>query len=310
MNKRFIALLVSSVLVATAPLMSRGFYQTPEAAVRAAKYKEPKVTDSYIDNYLKGSVVGGNSVTMGYCRYVHHKSKKCMGNPICLAVGSYSLTNDAARVTKRSLHPTYKGVKRKLIDHVKTIKPKYFFINFGANDLNVLGTPTAIDWYQDFLKRVHKAVPDTRIYILSATPLLHSKRRLTNKNLKTLNKAMKAYADKVDGIEYIDLFYPLFDKKTGKLKRSYCSDGFLHLSSSGNERWEKAIRAVVRVDIKNEKAAQDAVKTVQKSHLKADYKKAEEKCSKVDGGKSKDTFLNQLKEVKKKGLKENNDSKK
>lgn len=111
--------------------------------------------------------------------------------------------------------------------------PAAIIVNAAANDLKV-GTPIAArDACRAFVDKVHAKLPNTRIYQISIPPLVSALRvpERMERFVET-NRLLRALADEVEGLEFIDLF-PSFLTQDGVARRElYLEDG-THFSPEG-----------------------------------------------------------------------------
>ena len=66
---------------------------------------------------------------------------------------------------------------------------------------------------------------------------------------------MKSYADSKSNVYYIDISTPLKDSD-GNMKKSYCSDGYVHLNMKGYKTWVNTVVEYVRKQYLNKATAE------------------------------------------------------
>lgn len=122
-------------------------------------------------------------------------------------------------------------------------KPRAILIYEGDND-TAFGIPgdTIIDQLQQIITRVHRELPDTRIYVLSVKPSVL--RDEVWPLAKRVSDQYKAIADKDPLVYYVDVATP-FLKADGKVMTDIFVEDNLHLNDLGNLIWGSAIRAAL-----------------------------------------------------------------
>lgn len=136
------------------------------------------------------------------------------------------------------------------------INPGEIWLSIGSNDLTLLDSnPKQIAYdVAALLDNIKKKFPNTRIYYLSATPVINEDHKLYRKLYvggKTIdqqlliNKLMSEVAKEKD-VTFVNCFDNLFDSKTGYLNEKYTPDG-IHLNREGYRIYTKKI-----IDILND----------------------------------------------------------
>ena len=122
-------------------------------------------------------------------------------------------------------------------------KPRAILIYEGDND-TAFGIPedTIIDQLQQIITRVHRELPETRIYVLSVKPSVL--RDEVWPLAKRVSDQYKAIADKDPLVYYVDVATP-FLKADGKVMTDIFVEDNLHLNDLGNLIWGSAIRAAL-----------------------------------------------------------------
>ncbi|MDE7415848.1 MAG: hypothetical protein K2N44_05935 [Lachnospiraceae bacterium] len=216
---------------------------------------ESKLTDEELAAYYGDSVFIGDSIMVGFRNY-SAKQQTFVQDIQFLAVGSYSAFNAMKPVTADNVHPMYKGKKCQVWNAVPLIGSRRAFILLGMNDISILGLEGARDKYKELIDKILETSPDIEIHIISVTYTLADQGigKLNNENLAQYNILLQEMAEE-NGWEYIDLCTPISDGK-GNLAAEYCSDGFVHLSSSAYTLWESEL-----IDYANAQAAQEEAET-------------------------------------------------
>ena len=215
----------------------------------------PRLTDEELAAYYGDSVFIGDSIMVGFRNYSAKQQTYVHGIQF-LAVGSYSAFNAMKPVTADNVHPMYKGKKCQVWNAVPLIGSKRAFILLGMNDISILGLEGARDQYKELIDKILETSPDIEIHIISVTYTLADQGtgKLNNENLAQYNALLQEMADE-NGWEYIDLCTPISDGK-GNLAAEYCSDGFVHLSTSAYTLWESEL-----IDYANAQAAREEAET-------------------------------------------------
>ncbi len=269
---------------------------TIKVTVKNKKKLKPKVAQK--DAFFKNSLFTGNSLGIGFRYYCDNKYKSFLGNVINISAKSYSFMNDLSKVTSSSLHPTYHGKKKKVKDHVKDIKPKHIILHYGMNDLNIYGVLGSADHYKSFIKNLEKVDKDAHFYIMAMTPVMQNKGRLNYTDIKKFNKYLKKYAATKDNVTFIDVFTPLLEKGTTRLKKSYCSDGFCHLTFAAYDVWRDKLYEYAAKQIVINTKANDAYHTVKDTLSEEDYENASKLVNKMQAGRDRNKLLKKLKKLK------------
>lgn len=215
---------------------------------------ESTLTDEELAAYYKDSVFIGDSIMVGFRNYSAKQTSYVHDIPF-LAVGSYSAFNAMKPVEGDNVHPAYKGEKCQLWDAVPLIGCKRAFILLGMNDISILGLDGARDQYKELIDKILETSPDIEIHIISVTYTLpdQGKGKLNNENLAQYNVLLQEMAAENDW-GYVDLCTPISDGE-GNLAEEYCSDGFVHLSTSAYALWESEL-----ADYANAQAAEEESK--------------------------------------------------
>ena len=226
--------------------------QTNEISAKASEEESPEsgLTDEELAAYYGDSVFIGDSIMVGFRNY-SAKQETCVRNIQFLAVGSYSAFNAMKPVNADNVHPMYKGKKCQLWNAIPLIGSKRAFILLGMNDISILGLEGARDQYKELIDKILESSPDLEIHIISVTYTLADQGigKLNNENLAKYNVLLQEMAEE-NGWEYLDLCTPISDGR-GNLAEKYCSDGFVHLSTSAYTLWESEL-----IDYANTQAAQ------------------------------------------------------
>lgn len=264
--------------------------------VKNSKDGAKKITEKERNSWFSDSGFIGSSIGVGQKMYFDSQGKGYLGNPAMMVKDCYSFMNDSASSTKYKI--TYRGTPYQARTAVKKYGLKKVFINMGMNDL--WESPEGVyKRYISYLSGIKKDSPGIVIFIESTTPVTsgNEKQPLSNKNVNKLNAMMKKYCDSQKDMYYIDVNSCL-KGADGCLKKSYSSDGYVHLSMSGYGVWMEALCDYTDKLMISEKIAEDAVKTAQESRQKADYTAAKKLVNKLEKSTVKDRLNQKLQKIK------------
>ena len=257
------------------------------------------ITKKERDSYLGKSGFIGSSIGVGQKMYFDSKGKGFLGNPVMLVRGCYSFYNDQTSNTPYMIH--YKGTAMKAKDAVKKSGIKRVFICMGTNDMYRTASAT-FEAYKDYIKGIQKKNPKVVIFIEAMPPVRRSTSSgsgLNNHNINLLNQKLAAYCKKQKDMYYIDINSVLKDKD-GRLKASYCSDNYCHITFEGYAVWTNVLCDYVEQLLRDEKRAEKAVKQAGKTRLKEDIDYAKKCVGQLDNSTVKDRLKKKLKKIKEK----------
>jgi len=119
-------------------------------------------------------------------------------------------------------------------------QPKKIVFYEGDNDIAHGKSPQQfLQDCQEFVKKVHSALPEAIIYFLSIKPSL-ARYHLQN-TIQKANTLLDEYARAHDYLEYIDISAAMHDE-TGKLRQNIFQADGLHLNTQGYEIWTPIIK--------------------------------------------------------------------
>lgn len=140
------------------------------------------------------------------------------------------------------------GVDERL-EAITSGHPAKIFLLIGINDIshNLTVDDMAIQ-YEALVKKILSQSPSTTLYLQSIMPIDNSFQRFRSldgheNDVLEMNKRIKDIADRYN-LTYIDLFTPLSDPVTGKLRGDVTNDG-LHILGKGYKIWSDTIREYV-----------------------------------------------------------------
>lgn len=120
-------------------------------------------------------------------------------------------------------------------------KPRQVMVYAGDNDLAEGRTPEdVLDSLQKFVRKVHAALPGTRISYISIKP---SPERIgLLPQIRQANALIASYVQTVPEMRYIDIFSPMLDAQGLPRPELFRADQ-LHLSDAGYRLWQSVIAA-------------------------------------------------------------------
>ena len=132
---------------------------------------------------------------------------------------------------------TTHGVLARLEVSVVIPEPKVIVMMIGTNNIDDMFTD-----YEDIIVEMKKALPETKIVVLSVTPVTAAD-PTRNGKIALANVKIEALAEK-HGITYVDMFTPLYDLETEGLRAEYTTDG-LHFTPLGYEVITATVRPII-----------------------------------------------------------------
>lgn len=122
--------------------------------------------------------------------------------------------------------------------------PKVIVFYSGDNDTARGETPQAvIEAYQEFFRRVHKALPETSILVLGIKPSVA--RIALWPKMQQVNQALEKLAGEDNRLTFIDTSLSLLDAD-GMPKRELLMDDGLHLNEAGYAAWNPLVEAALK----------------------------------------------------------------
>ena len=118
-------------------------------------------------------------------------------------------------------------------------KPRIVVVYAGDNDLAEGGTPAGVlASYQDFVAKVHAALPATRIAYVSIKPS-PSREALMPAAIQA-NEMIEHYSKSDPKLDYIDIYTKMLDDK-GRPRADLFLPDALHLNATGYAIWKASI---------------------------------------------------------------------
>lgn len=121
--------------------------------------------------------------------------------------------------------------------------PRAILIYEGDND-TAFGIPeeTILDQFQQIVTKIHAALPETRIYVLSVKPSVL--RQDVWANAEKVNAGFKAIAHRDPLVHYVDVATPFLNDDGSVMTDIFVADN-LHLNDLGNAIWGASIKAAL-----------------------------------------------------------------
>ena len=264
-----------------------------DTAYKAAA--KDKVTKKQRNGFYKNAAFVGSSIGLGQKYYFDRQGKNYLGKPTMLVRGCYSFHNDKKKLSKWMVR--YKGKPMQARVAIKKCKCKRVFIAMGTNDFRGNADVVYKD-YVEYLKGIRKMNPKVVIFIESTTSVTKSKqgKYLNSRNIKKLNKKMKAYCKKQKDMYFIDVSSKMNDKN-GHLKRKYASDNYCHLTDAAYKLWTQEMIKFTDKLILQERAAKKAVTAAEKSKTQKSVDNASALVSKLEKSTVKDGLTKRIKKI-------------
>lgn len=260
------------------------------------KTRKKLISEKERDAYIGKSAFIGSSIGVGQKMYFNSKGKGFLGNPLVLARTSYSFMND--KNFRSAYMVQYRGVSMRAKDAIKKSGVKRAFICMGTNDIYSTGD-AAFQAYREYLAGIRKVNPKVVVFIEAMPPVRSASRSgtgLKNHNIDRLNQKLEAYCKKQKDMYYIDINSVLKDKE-GRLKSSYCSDNYCHLTFDGYAVWTKEVCKYVENLLESEKLATQAVKKAVKSKKREDKSYAKQRVKELEKSEKKDQLKEKIKKI-------------
>jgi hypothetical protein len=225
--------------------------ETTETTTLAEVYSPNKYTDvSKLTNdeiaklFYSNTVFVGDSLTVGFSNYAAlSDSPEFLKDITYLAAVNYGTYNALKPVEGNNVHPIYKGESVAVCDAVAEIKPDRIFINLGINELSGSNAiQRTVYNYCQLVYNLKLSSPDSKIYVVSVSPMTKSKETSTfnNATIKEFNSLLEKYAQPW-GATYVDLSGILTNEQ-GALPESYSSDGYVHMTNTVYSYWANYFR--------------------------------------------------------------------
>jgi len=188
-------------------------------------------------SYFNDVVFIGDSVTLKL--YYYNLKTDALGKAVFLTAGSFGYGNSLWSLNRKgNVHPSYNGTKMRVPDGVKASGRKKVYIMLGMNDVYLYGVDKSIDNAKKLVAEIKQKSPGAEIFIQSVTPVIITKKGITNELINRFNKKLSECC-KEQKWNYLDVASVLKDKK-GALPVEYCSDpkGMgIHFTDKACKKW-------------------------------------------------------------------------
>lgn len=208
--------------------------------------KKPQKTPEY---QYQSNLLADNSQMMEFVNAMIQQEKQkesqkrfdhavFLGDSLTEGISLYNYAKTGNVVAKKGLS-IEKAMKK--VNTIAKKKPQCVFIMLGINDLNYASysMDDVEKNYKKLVKKLHKKLPDTKIYIQSLLPVTDkfqkAHKRLTNKRIDKMNHRLKKLGESCDYAIYLDI-NSLYRNKKGVLPKSFSSDGY-HLKAECYTTW-------------------------------------------------------------------------
>lgn len=126
-------------------------------------------------------------------------------------------------------------------------QPRAVVVYEGDNDINSGVKPDELlRQYQQFEKKFHKALPESKIYFMTIKP--SPKRWEKWPVMKQFNDDLKTWAATTKNVTVIDITATIMGAG-GQPEKELFKDDMLHVNRKGYERWQKAVKPVLMRDL-------------------------------------------------------------
>lgn len=182
------------------------------------------------DEYIDTCMFIGDSITSGLASY-----KIVPADRVMSAIGVRPDNIETEKLQTVSM-----GERKDVnaLEHLKEVKPDNIYILLGSNGVAWMDNDVIISCYESFIGKVKYELPDSKIYVISLTPVGTMKEniadeksgRVLNSQIDSFNEKLLAMADRT-GVYYVDVNSEL-KGPNGKLPDDETSDGMHFVSST------------------------------------------------------------------------------
>lgn len=160
-----------------------------------------------------------------------------VGDSICSGLGHYGIIPmerviAQGNIAARNIFDftfTVDGSEMALITALVNADPEYIVFSMGINDVNITTEQEFADNYKEILTMAEGFMPDTKLVVLSVTPIDASSTFTTNENIDSFNAALKKMTEENERWIYADITGELKNSENA-LKTNYSSGDGIHLS--------------------------------------------------------------------------------
>lgn len=190
-----------------------------------------------------GSSASDSLVPSGTAESNHLKKSVFIGDFIPVALGIYTDISNSnvyadVNLNLSNIASTKITVSKKqltTIEAVKKNKPENIYICIGSNDVNWKEQSDVTSEYTSYVRKLKAASPDSKIYLMSLTPVTKSKSSSDNDYNNTKIKSFNSWISNVaqsEGAYYLDIFSELIGDNGALPNELAESDGY-HIKLTG-----------------------------------------------------------------------------
>ncbi|MBO0322033.1 G-D-S-L family lipolytic protein [Muricauda sp. CAU 1633] len=122
-------------------------------------------------------------------------------------------------------------------------KPVKVFIYEGDNDVSAkVRLRTIMDTSERIIEVLQQKAEDMEIVLISPKPSI-SRWKLRGK-YRRLNRKLSRLAEKTNGVDFVDVWYPMLDKR--KVKQDIFIEDGLHMNTKGYDIWFEVLKNHVK----------------------------------------------------------------
>lgn len=133
----------------------------------------------------------------------------------------------------------FSDLQHYLDELILNYNPVKVFIYEGDNDVFAKKRPRKIAQIaQDIIDTLQQREPDMEIVLISAKPSIS--RWKFRGRYRRLNRKLQKLASETKGIDYVDVWYPMLDKR--KVRQDIFIEDGLHMNSKGYDIWYDVIK--------------------------------------------------------------------
>lgn len=154
-------------------------------------------SDPLSETYFSKCVFVGDSITVGLADYQLVPVKNVFAE----------IGLNIEKINTETMKTAYGDVTA--IDALKEAKPENVYIMLGSNGISWLSASDMIGYYSEFVDKIKKQLPDTKIYILSVPPVTAARETaaeepILNSDVDKYNSELLKMADEKE-IYYVDI---------------------------------------------------------------------------------------------------------
>ena len=122
-------------------------------------------------------------------------------------------------------------------------RPQLIVLYAGDNDLNAGKSPPDVSAaFQEFVRRVHRKLPETRIAFIAIKPCPAREKHLAE--VRTANRLIREFMAGQEQLVFVDVFTPSLTPEGRPRADLYLKDG-LHLNPAGYKLWASIVKPVL-----------------------------------------------------------------